>query len=64
MEFFGAGTAAIVAPVKKIGWNGQDLRFVQGSDDGLGPVGRGIFKMMTGIQTGEIHFEDWGISCE
>src|SRR5882672_8835662 len=50
LEFFGVGTAAVVAPVKRVGWNDKELSFPQ--YDSLGPVGRGIYKMITSIQTG------------
>lgn len=64
VEFFGVGTAAIIAPVNKIGWNGQDLLVKQESPDGLGVIGHGILEMITGIQTGKTKFEDWSVPCE
>ena len=62
-EFFGSGTAAIIAPVNRIGWDGSDLLFPQVSEDGLGLVGRGMFEMITSIQTGKITFRDWSVLC-
>lgn len=64
VEFFGVGTAAIIAPVDRIGWNGGDLLFTQESKDGLGLIGRGVFELITSIQTGRTKFEDWSVSCE
>jgi len=62
-EFFGSGTAAIIAPVNRIGWDGSDLLFPQVSEDGLGLVGRGMFEMITSIQAGKITFRDWSVLC-
>ena len=62
-EFFVSGTAAIIVPVNKIAWDGSDLLFPQVSEDDLGLVGRGMFEMITSIQTGKIIFRDWSVLC-
>lgn len=66
LEFFGVGTAAIVAPVNRIGWRGKDIVFTRNVDgkDAPGVIGRAIFEVITGIQTGKIQFEDWSVICE
>ncbi|KXN80742.1 Branched-chain-amino-acid aminotransferase, mitochondrial [Leucoagaricus sp. SymC.cos] len=64
LEFFIVGTAAILVPVDRIGWNGEDLKLSLVSDDGLGMVGRGILQMVTSVQTGRIEFENWSVRCE
>ncbi len=49
-EAFGAGTAAVIAPVKEIQHDGTTARINPG---GRGPVGRKLYEAITGIQRGE-----------
>lgn len=56
VELFGAGTAAVVTPVEKIGYLGSDVVIPTG-EDGMGPVSRPLWKELVGIQTGEIASE-------
>ncbi|KAF8139930.1 aminotransferase [Boletus edulis] len=56
VELFGAGTAAVVSPVDKIGYRGSDIIIPTG-EDGMGPVSRPLWKELVGIQTGEIASE-------
>lgn len=53
VEFFGTGTAAVISPVDRIGYLGQDLHIPVGPD-GMGPISRPIWKKLVGIQTGKI----------
>ena len=53
VEFFGTGTAAVISPVDRIGYLGEDLHLPTGPD-GMGPVSRPLWKHLTGIQTGSI----------
>ena len=53
VEFFGTGTAAVISPVDKIGYMGEDVHLPTGPD-GMGPVSRPLWKYLTGIQTGKI----------
>lgn len=63
VEMFGAGTAAIVSPVNKIGYQGRDIDIPVG-EDGMGPVSRPIWTELVGRQTGEIE-SDWSlVVCE
>ncbi|KAF9449309.1 branched-chain-amino-acid transaminase [Macrolepiota fuliginosa MF-IS2] len=66
LEFFGVGTAAIVAPINKIGWEGEDVVFPENPYDETrsSTIGRAMFEMITNIQTGRTQFEDWGVVCE
>lgn len=48
-EVFGAGTAAVVAPVDEIHHDGQSITF---DIEGRGPVGQKFYDAITGIQTG------------
>ena len=53
VEFFGTGTAAVISPVDRIGYLGEDLHLPTGPD-GMGPVSRPLWEHLTGIQTGSI----------
>ncbi|KAK1925683.1 putative branched-chain-amino-acid aminotransferase 2 [Papiliotrema laurentii] len=58
-EVFGTGTAAIVSPVDKIGYEGRDIVIPTGPA-GLGPIAKGVLDTIVGIQTGEIEHE-WSV---
>ncbi|KXN84794.1 Branched-chain-amino-acid aminotransferase, mitochondrial [Leucoagaricus sp. SymC.cos] len=60
IELFGAGTAAVVTTVDKIGYLGEDVAIPTGPD-GMGPISRTIWKELVGRQTGEIP-SDWSVS--
>lgn len=62
VEFFGAGTAAVISPVDRIGYLGKDLHIPTGPD-GMGPVSRPIWKQLVGIQTGKIP-HPWSVHVE
>ncbi|KAI9057158.1 branched-chain amino acid aminotransferase II [Trametes sanguinea] len=53
VEFFGTGTAAVISPVDRIGYLGEDVHIPTGPD-GMGPISRPLWKHLTGIQTGAI----------
>jgi branched-chain amino acid aminotransferase len=53
------GTAAILSPVNKIGYQGLDLE-IPVEEDGMGPVSRPIWAELVGRQTGEIE-SDWSV---
>ena len=53
------GTAAVISPVDKIGYEGQDVHIPTGSD-GMGPVSRPLWKELVGIQMGTIPSE-WSV---
>lgn len=50
-EVFGAGTAAVVAPVEEVHHDGESVTF---DIDGRGPVGQKFYDTITGIQHGQI----------
>ena len=58
-ELFGAGTAAVISPVDRIGYMGEDVLIPTG-EDGMGPVSRPIWKELVGRQTGAIKSE-WSV---
>ena len=57
-----AGTAAVISPVDRIGYLGEDLHIPVGPD-GMGPVSRPIWKQLVGIQTGKIS-HPWSVVVE
>ncbi|THH02861.1 hypothetical protein EW026_g105 [Hermanssonia centrifuga] len=62
VEFFGTGTAAVISPVDRIGYEGEDLHIPTGPD-GMGVISRPIWKHLVGIQTGKIPHE-WSVAVE
>lgn len=54
-----AGTAAVISPVDRIGYLGEDVHLPTGPD-GMGPVSRPIWKQLVGIQMGTIPHE-WNV---
>jgi branched-chain amino acid aminotransferase len=53
------GTAAIVSPINKIGYQGRDVN-IPVEEDGMGPVSRPLWTELVGRQTGEIE-SDWSV---
>jgi branched-chain amino acid aminotransferase len=53
LELFGSGTAAVISPVDRIGYQGEDVHIPTGPD-GMGPVSRPLWKQLVGIQTGTV----------
>ena len=51
LEAFGAGTAAIIAPVGRIACRGEELVI---NDDAAGELTRELYDTITGIQLGEV----------
>lgn len=58
-EVFGTGTAAIVSPVDKIGYEGKDIEIPTGPG-GAGPIAKAMLDTIVGIQTGQIEHE-WSV---
>ncbi|KZV77037.1 branched-chain amino acid aminotransferase II [Peniophora sp. CONT] len=59
VEMFGTGTAAVVSPIDRVGYLGQDVH-VPVESDGMGPVSRPIWRELVGRQTGAIP-SDWSV---
>ncbi|KAF9235840.1 aminotransferase [Melanogaster broomeanus] len=57
------GTAAIVAAVNKIGYEGKDIK-VPEYEVGLGPVGMAFREKILAIQEGRDEYEGWSVVCE
>ena len=63
VELFGAGTAAVISPVDRIGYLGKDIQIPVG-EDGMGPLSRSFWNELAGIQRGTIE-SDWSVVvCE
>lgn len=62
LEAFGCGTASILCPVSKIGYEGEDL-VLPTYDGGVGPVSRALWQRMVDIQEGRRESE-WSVLCE
>ncbi|KZW02090.1 branched-chain amino acid aminotransferase II [Exidia glandulosa HHB12029] len=60
LELFGAGTAAIISPVDRVGYLGDDLIIPTGPD-GLGPLSKPILAEIQGRQRGEIP-SSWSVA--
>lgn len=56
---FISGTAAIVCPVDKIGYLGEDIHVPVG-EDGMGPIAKGFLQEIVGRQIGAIPSE-WSV---
>jgi branched-chain amino acid aminotransferase len=64
LEMFGAGTAAIVSPIKRIRYQGHDIEIPldpANKDAQAGPLTRRLADYIMGIQYGEISHSDWSI---
>ena len=59
VELFGSGTAAVISPVDRIGYMGEDVLIPTGID-GMGPISRPIWQELVGRQTGAIK-SDWSV---
>ena len=62
MLILNVGTAAIISPVDKIGYLGEDVHIPTGKD-GMGPVSRPVLLELVGRQTGAIP-SDWSVVVE
>merc|ERR1712046_328278 len=51
-EAFGAGTAAVVSPIKRINFKGEDIDLPSGEE--IGPVAQGFWDALTDIQYGRV----------
>ena len=65
VEAFLVGTAVIVAPVGRIGFEGKDLVMpTESLGGGLGPVGQALRERIVDIQTGKVQWNDWSMVIE
>jgi branched-chain amino acid aminotransferase len=59
VELFGSGTAAVISPVDKIGYLGEDIHIPTG-EGGMGLVAGTMWRELIGRQTGDIP-SDWSV---
>lgn len=59
IDVFSVGTAAVISPVDRIGYLGEDVHLPTGPD-GMGPVSRPIWTQLVGIQMGTISHGERG----
>jgi len=62
VEAFGVGTAVLVLPIGRVGYEGKDL--VLPSEEGLGAVGKALLERVLDIQMGRFQWEDWSEECK
>jgi branched-chain amino acid aminotransferase len=63
LEVFGCSTAAVVVPIGRIGYQGQDW-CLPSHEGGLGPIARAFFEKITDIQEGKLDsFDGWSVPC-
>ncbi|PAV22319.1 branched-chain amino acid aminotransferase II [Pyrrhoderma noxium] len=60
VELFGAGTAAVISPIDRIGYLGEDV-LVPTGPEGMGPVASTIWRELVGRQMGTIQ-SDWSVT--
>ena len=59
LEMFGAGTAAVVSPVDRVGYRGTDIHIPTG-EQGAGPIAKAMLDRITDIQLGRVEHE-WSV---
>jgi len=60
-EAFGAGTAAIVAPINAISYKGSELSVPCGTDGTAGHVAKRLYHELADIQYGRKAFDNWSV---
>ncbi|KAI0920452.1 hypothetical protein AcV5_010181 [Taiwanofungus camphoratus] len=63
LEAFACGTAAIVAGVGRIGYQGKDITLPE-HEGGRGPVANAMHERIVDIQEGNVDWEGWSVVCE
>lgn len=59
LEAFGSGTAAIVSPIKEIGWKGEQINIPLLPGEQTGPLAKEVAQWINGIQYGETEHGNW-----
>ena len=60
-EAFGAGTAAVVCPVKELVYQGKNFHIPIQEDKGAGPLTQEVLKKMTDLQYGRVSRPEWQV---
>ncbi|KIK54829.1 hypothetical protein GYMLUDRAFT_62895 [Collybiopsis luxurians FD-317 M1] len=70
LEVFAVGTAAVVAPVGRVGFRDDDSKkairdlMLPPYEGGMGPIGRAVRTMIIDIQEGRFEWEGWSVACQ
>lgn len=59
LEAFGAGTAAVVSPIKAIGWQGKDIDVPLIPGEQSGPITKQVAQWIANIQYGKEKYGNW-----
>lgn len=59
LEAFGAGTAAVVSPIKEIGWKGSDIQVPLIPGEQSGPLTKQVASWIADIQYGRTKHGNW-----
>jgi branched-chain amino acid aminotransferase len=59
LEAFGAGTAVVIAPVKGIMYDGEEVKLPTGEE--IGPMAKQMWTAVTDIQYGRAAHKDWSV---
>lgn len=68
VESFGVGTAAIICPIGRIGYQDKstgttsEIQFPE-YKSGLGPLSTALMESIVAIQEGRVEFEGWSVPC-
>ena len=63
VEAFGIGTAPLILPINRIGFEGKDVH-LPAYHTGTSPVADALYDRIFDIQTGQFDWEGWSIICE
>lgn len=59
LEAFGSGTAAVVSPIKRIGWNNKDIDVPLLPGEQSGPLTKNVAQWIADIQYGKVKRDNW-----
>ncbi|CCH42546.1 Branched-chain-amino-acid aminotransferase,mitochondrial [Wickerhamomyces ciferrii] len=59
IEAFGAGTAAVVSPIKEIGYNGEDINVPLVEGEQFGELTNTVAQWISKIQYGDEEYKNW-----
>lgn len=59
LEAFGSGTAAVVSPIKEVGWNGNDIQVPLLPGEQSGPLTKQVAQWISEIQYGKVKHGNW-----
>ncbi|GAV55384.1 hypothetical protein ZYGR_0AV00150 [Zygosaccharomyces rouxii] len=59
VEAFGSGTAAVVSPIKEIGWQGEDIQVPLLPGEQSGELTKDVASWISAIQYGKEHHGNW-----